>query len=447
VVIPEATQIPEIGVAPAPHCLPESVFRALATGGGGMRAGRALAAAERSKHLLLLRSVSNSLRREDGPADRTYALLATAHHRNPAAVETLLRHPAVGAWALHALRDLHTERTDTTPLISHLEALAAAASIRARGPALVDLSVRDGTVMLPSLGRLLLPGARTARVVVGAGGTDAIGDNGRTVSIPSDPHIDGPGWQALRRITVGLAGSEIELLVDDLDPCRLPGTRELSRRLTEPELRRWRVLFDGAWELLTRLHRTTADEIREVIRVLTPLAARVSSQLGASSRDAFGCVAMSMPADSLTFAVTLAHEVQHNKLCGLQDVLSLSGVDDGRRYYVPWREDPRPLGGVLQGTYAFLGVAGFWRRQHRAETGTAAHHAAVEFARWRTAVHSAVRTLEESGRLTSTGLRFVGGMRKTVTVWMDEPVPEHARNQAREVLDRHRRRWVERNVP
>jgi len=39
----------------------------------------------------------------------------------------------------------------------------------------------------------------------------------------------------------------------------------------------------------------------------------------------------------------MVHEFQHSKL------------------WAPWRTDPRPLGGLLQGVYAFLGVADTWR--------------------------------------------------------------------------------------
>jgi hypothetical protein len=39
--------------------------------------------------------------------------------------------------------------------------------------------------------------------------------------------------------------------------------------------------------------------------------------------------------------------------------------DDGHRYYVPWRDDPRPISGLLQGAYAYLGVTGFWRTRRQ----------------------------------------------------------------------------------
>ena len=68
---------------------------------------------------------------------------------------------------------------------------------------------------------------------------------------------------------------------------------------------------------------------------------------------------MSRQPDKYTCAETLVHETQHLKLCALLDLVTLARPDDGRRYYAPWRPDPRPAGGLLQGAYAFLGVSGF----------------------------------------------------------------------------------------
>ncbi|MFG1943022.1 hypothetical protein [Nonomuraea sp. NPDC048826] len=50
---------------------------------------------------------------------------------------------------------------------------------------------------------------------------------------------------------------------------------------------------------------------------------------------------------------------------------------------------------MLQGTYAHLGVPGFWRRQRMDENGL---HAQVEFAHRRQAAFEAARTLLGSGR-------------------------------------------------
>ena len=174
-----------------------------------------------------------------------------------------------------------------------------------------------------------------------------------------------PHSRRSRRVT-------LRLVIDDLDPDRMPSAWDLGGRLSHAEAMRWQQLLSPAWDLLTRQPGTAAEEIRAAIRVLTPLRRPAHGQISASSREVFGCAALSPPADALTLAVTLAHEVQHAKLGALLDLVPLTQPDDGRRYYAPWREDPRPIGGLLQGAYAHLGVSGFWRWQCRARDGAAA---------------------------------------------------------------------------
>lgn len=55
----------------------------------------------------------------------------------------------------------------------------------------------------------------------------------------------------------------------------------------------------------------------------------------------------------------VAHEVQHVKLGALLDLVELIKPDDGSRCYVPWRLDPQPTDGLLQGDSAYLDVSGF----------------------------------------------------------------------------------------
>ncbi len=44
----------------------------------------------------------------------------------------------------------------------------------------------------------------------------------------------------------------------------------------------------------------------------------------------------------------------------------------------------------------------------------------------------AIETLAGSDALTPLGARFVGGMRRTVEPWLDEPVPQAAATAARD---------------
>jgi HEXXH motif-containing protein len=55
--------------------------------------------------------------------------------------------------------------------------------------------------------------------------------------------------------------------------------------------------------------------------------------------------------------VTLVHEFQHSELSVVPDLTRLYDAGPDEFYYAPWRNDPRPFGGLLQGVYAFIGVA------------------------------------------------------------------------------------------
>ena len=92
----------------------------------------------------------------------------------------------------------------------------------------------------------------------------------------------------------------------------------------------------------------------------------------------------------------------------------------GGAYYAPWREDPRPLGGLLQGAYAYLGVSGFWREQRR-QAGYSEQGDAL-YARWRAAASLVVDIMLASEGLTSAGREFVTGMKGTLDAWQHERV-------------------------
>jgi uncharacterized protein len=98
----------------------------------------------------------------------------------------------------------------------------------------------------------------------------------------------------------------------------------------------------------------------------------------------------------------LVHEFQHTKLFGLSDLIELIDKSDTQRLMVPWRQDPRPVEGVLHGTYAHLALAQLSRS--RGGEGRA------DWLRYRKWVCDACGALFETKALTLEGERFVAGM-------------------------------------
>lgn len=207
-------------------------------------------------------------------------------------------------------------------------------------------------------------------------------------------------------------------------------------------------MFGEAWALLSEDHPTYAVAIAAGLRSLVPQrASGPHRSISATSTDAFGSIALSLPGDAPDFANTLVHEFQHAKLSALLDLVELTDPDPSTRYYAPWRDDPRPLPGLLQGTYAFLGVTDFWRvHRHRATTRGRNALPDFEFARWRTQTENACAELLGSDGLTPAGVHFVSGMGATLAGWHDEQIPVGLEVQARETAIEHGARWRLRNL-
>lgn len=78
-----------------------------------------------------------------------------------------------------------------------------------------------------------------------------------------------------------------------------------------------------------------------------------------SSRDHKGVIFSSAITDATTLAIGIIHEYQHNQLDLVAAIEPFVHRADQDLFYSPWRDDPRPLMGLIHGIHAFLGVAEF----------------------------------------------------------------------------------------
>ena len=431
-----------------PYVIPPEIFSELAQGRGGTHAGHWLVNAERSKHILLIRSAVDVAvaagHKQARDAVKGYNDLAAMQRIAPAAVEAVIRHPAVGAWALDTIRHIH-QGEHSLALPAHINSLVAGAAIRAHVPLTISLPIIDGTIVIPSVGRAFLPeSCADESATVSVNGTDAELIAGATrVRIPPEPSDDVDGWQGMRVLNAICGDVRLRLVIDDIDPYRFPPSATLGMRLDSTEARRWEAVLQDAWDLLVRHHPRTASELSSVITTFTPLLRDTTHTSNATSRITFGCIALSPPRDSQSLALTLAHEVQHAKLAALTDLVGLVRPDANQLYYAPWRDDPRPAGALLQGTYAHLGVANFCRVQRHLDSGpdnkVVSH---TDYVRWRDATAEAAATLSTCTDLTALGKEFVEGIHETLRTWRQDRVPILATKLARKEAEEHRSRWA-----
>lgn len=430
------------------HVSTESLL-CLARGSGGSEVVTELAAAEYSKHLLLIRGIVDTARKTGHQqahlARQAYNLLAVIQDRHPDAVDSVIRHPAAGSWALRTLSSLLRQATPEGATPGGLARLSAAACLRVGADFSISVPADDGFIMLPSIGRIKISSNSRAARIRSAGQHISLDADGFHRATSARGLADLREWQAMRSVRLESGGLSLSLLIDDMDPYRMPVSASPAERLDAAEFYTWQRRLAGAWDLLVCHHRSIALEICAAIRVLTPLRSPQPGIRSATSHETFGAIGMSLPSNDVTAAVTLVHEVQHAKLTALLDQITLTRPDDGRRFYAPWRNDPRPVSGLIQGAYAHLGVSAFWRRQRHVETGTRRILAHAEFARWRKAALEVTELLSRSGRLTSEGNVFVAGMLATLKSWNSEMVPAQALQIAQRDADEHLIRWKSRN--
>ncbi|WP_443066252.1 FxsB family cyclophane-forming radical SAM/SPASM peptide maturase [Streptomyces sp. NBC_01262] len=348
----------------------------------------------------------------DARSAAVWRLLAEADEAAPDALDDVLAHPYIRPWAS---RCLETPGDSSGEGAAGLAEAAAAVVLRAgdRYPAAVRVPVRRGVVRLPGLGRVLVDDAGSGEAEV-----EAV-DGGFTVTTPDRTlriGWDGPAdsrWQPVRGI--GPDGWRVSL--EDTDLYRDAHGTGLTPRLPEEEAKAWREDLAEAWDFTRRELPGYAPGLAAGLTAITPLVLPGDgSDVSNTARQAFGAVGIARPVDARTLALLAVHEFQHVKLGAVLDLMDLYDPQDTRLFHAPWRPDPRPLEGLLQGTYAHIAVAEFWRAQTRlGEAG-----AAGQFARWSRETALAVERLAGSGSLTPMGERFATAMAATVEPWLTE---------------------------
>ena len=400
------------------HSVSARDFALLAAGGGDGDTIRALADGEFSRRLLLLQAV-----RETAPGTsavtQAFTLLNELQRKRPDVVRFVLTLPAVGIWAVACLRD------GDAASYPYLNCLAATAALLADADTDIEVPVWDGAVFLPALGSMTLGTSAGSARLRSRGGQPAIVETG-TGTIPL---AEGAGWRPVRQLNAEARGLRLRVWLEDAGPFRGPEGVRLAAPLTEAQAASWERVLGPAWELLARRHRQQAAGIAAGLRVLTPMAAqKAGASMSVTVADGFGALLLTPPADPRSLALTLLHEAQHSKLAALHHVLPLHTDDPRPRWYAPWRDDPRPLNGLLHGSYAHLGVAAFWQGALRDGDPDAAE----ELAYWHNAVTEALGQLTASGQLTAAGARFATGMAAGLTRLDTRQAPRPARDRAAE---------------
>ncbi|WP_189310965.1 aKG-HExxH-type peptide beta-hydroxylase [Streptomyces brasiliensis] len=463
--------------------LPEVPNRALAELGrteGGAGTLALLVRDQDTRRLLLLRAVLDAAEAADrevcSAAQRTrlrqdWALLAEADRTDRArgrasAARARLTQPLTGPWAGRCLRGLRraaatvAERRELALDLAHFSTLAAVAAARAGTAFTSRLTPRDGLLALPSLGVL--------RTDTDEAAVEAVHDNGvMTLRRSGAPDVvvhlerDAGAWSAAPAWTPaytlpGLLPGAAPVPLDDLDPYRVPPREPGQYALSGPaapddtERKRWLQAWSGAAAVLRTGGEHRVSEALALLRCLVPLETPPGSDGGgcsATRHEAFGALLSSVPATPVAFAATLVHELQHCKLAALSEMVTLHQSDGTARYFAPWRPDPRPYEGLLQGAYAHLGLADFFQRRALSQERERQRSASawVEHARYRAQVGAALPALVGSPHLTVQGRAFVDEMVAAHERMAENPAPRGHTARAQAYVKAARALWTQRH--
>jgi len=429
------------------HRLSRDAFIALGHGGGDPAVIQDLVEAQYSKHLMLLHAVAEAADAAD-PSDPVtaafqagFSLMARVQAADSDAAAWQLGLPQIGAWAHDCLTSLDQ---GSLPDFGYVACAAVAAAVRAGITFQLAVPVHDGRVLLPGLGCLFIADQLSWIRLSGDGvrltaGNDIdlpyaalIADDGRGTLLPQ--------WQGTPLIRAVADGHAWDVLLETHDRYLDRYAQRMPTALTADEITKWRHIIESAWLVLVRRHSWVAASLATGVSVIVPLVPE-SDLDSATTPAAFGAIATSLPPDPVMMAETLVHEFQHLKLCGLMDMLPLIRPSE-ETVYAPWRQDPRPVGGLLQGVYAFLGIVLFWGAQRRVETDPDdVLRAEVMYERWRSTMELATGSLLATSALTPTGARFVNLIREQGLSLESESVPAEAREMAREVALDHWLTW------
>ncbi|GII75781.1 hypothetical protein Sru01_07630 [Sphaerisporangium rufum] len=375
---------------------------------------------------------------ESGYAEHL-AVLSTA----PGPVQRrVLGHPSAGFWvdvAWSLVRRRAHERFPGMHLVPHLREFArfaASAAVLAGGsspPAAVRAD-RDGRVALPGAGLALRPRGATpyARTTLAVEAGEPAGG----------PHLD--------RVPHLAAGPELNWLDADL---RLGGrTRYDFAVLAAPEAERWRRELDECFATVRRVHEPLHAELAGGLRAIVPIRAPdASTHVSGSFREAPGLVALALGTEVATVEA-LVHEYGHQKLYALMMLDPLIAGDTGEAvHYSPWRDDPRPLGGLLQAVYTFVSVLHFYRAA-LGTPGTGGLPAAEVITRayqLTGQVRDGLAGLRERDAFSPLGRALAAALElRLAEATGDLPAPPAADRRGIDAARReHRARWAARNGP
>lgn len=272
----------------------------------------------------------------------------------------------------------HLDR-ETDPLEAHLKDLGrflVSAALVGRCAITVECRVQDGWLRLPGLGvGIRIDGATSVRVEV-------FGGAARTVRIESGMVFDVEGFLGPREteylsrdfmeVLPCVTAGNRTILLDPRDPYfrkgwvlkqSFPGSL-MARELTNEDFPLWFTTLSETFAFLRDVWPEIASGISTALRTIVPVASPAPGRSISCAAPCFSGAIITSLDSPVYMAESLIHEFSHNVLYAVMDQYGILAADcpQDAAYYSPWRQDARPLAGVLHAVYVFERVAEYYFR-------------------------------------------------------------------------------------
>ncbi|MGF7229625.1 MAG: aKG-HExxH-type peptide beta-hydroxylase [Candidatus Saccharibacteria bacterium] len=362
------------------------------------------------------------------PLHESWDVLMEMERDKPEVVESLLTSPATGSWLSHTLRRLQGERSDRqAPLwadVGYFNALVAGFAHHSGMDFTLTVPTIDGKAFLPQVGSAMLSDRSSYGTATVESRDNVLHiNNSRTSLEITDTAMPNTNWRPVirheSRANLATTSKDIALTVtlDDADPYNTATPYELSAE----ETTEWHTMLDETWNQLAAVHPRFAEGLSRRLSVIVPSARRKQFEASSSSADInIGSIEMSLPTNPIEAGEMIVHEsCGHGVLNSVLGALELIKNPPTRAdQYAPWRDDPRPLMGLLHGIYSFSRVVDYYttQRSHLPDGTPRADLADFERLLWgqqvQTAAHALSRRLvvNDSARLVTNPLDRLTGM-------------------------------------
>lgn len=164
--------------------------------------------------------------------------------------------------------------------------------------------------------------------------------------------------------------------------------------------------FNRGIEILSARAPRVFDDLLVHAKVIVPTCADAST--GFSLDTCRAAMFINLEEQMVDTVDHMVHEAGHNKLDTVNDLYPLLQPEDAGLFPSPWRQDPRPMEGIVHGAYVFTLVGHTFAKMMQEDSDLAALSVRVDL--YKDQVAEALETINANAQFTNAGQEFFNAL-------------------------------------